>query len=324
MLLAARAVALFFGGFCLVNLIGGLRVRNFDANLWWVDLRALPGFIATGLLWVAAPTLLAFGLLPPVSAWRRTATTGVALVLGMASQWNVFEYYSVLIHGRAHTWFPVPFSAVVLAAFALIFRVNAHGKTNGQTSRLSAPLLVALAACVVLFPIAQMFSFGKTDYRRAADIAVVLGARTYKDGRPSDALQDRVRTACQLYRQGLVKKIIISGGPGDGAITEAEAGRRLCLQLGIAGTDLIMDDLGLNTAATIRNVRAISASLGAGRILVVSHFYHLPRVKLSFQRAGIDVFTVPADERHMFWKMPYFIARETAAAWSYYLRPLAG
>ena len=57
-------------------------------------------------------------------------------------------------------------------------------------------------ACLAIFPLAQMFFFGKTDYRRPADAAVVLGARVYADGRLSDALADRVRTACQLYRDG--------------------------------------------------------------------------------------------------------------------------
>jgi hypothetical protein len=29
-------------------------------------------------------------------------------------------------------------------------------------------------------------------------------------------------------------------------------------------------------------------------ILAVSHFYHLPRIKMTFQRSGAGVFTVPA------------------------------
>ena len=77
--------------------------------------------------------------------------------------------------------------------------------------------------CVLAFPLSQILFFGKTDYRRAADVAVVFGARAYADGRPSDALADRVRAACELYRSGTVTKLIFSGGPGDGAIHETEA-----------------------------------------------------------------------------------------------------
>jgi len=50
--------------------------------------------------------------------------------------------------------------------------------------------------------------------------------------------------------------------------------------------------------------------------------YHLPRIKLAYQRDGWDVFTVPAKESHLLRQMPYNMAREVAAIWVYYLRPL--
>jgi uncharacterized SAM-binding protein YcdF (DUF218 family) len=59
------------------------------------------------------------------------------------------------------------------------------------------------------------------------------------------------------------------------------------------------------------------------RVLAVSHFYHLPRVKLSYQRAGREVYTVPAKETYLLRQMPYNMAREVAALWVYYLQPLA-
>jgi uncharacterized SAM-binding protein YcdF (DUF218 family) len=59
------------------------------------------------------------------------------------------------------------------------------------------------------------------------------------------------------------------------------------------------------------------------KVLVVSHFYHLPGVKLAYQRAGWEVYTVPAKESCFFRQMPFFVAREVAALWVYYLRPPA-
>ena len=57
-------------------------------------------------------------------------------------------------------------------------------------------------------------------------------------------------------------------------------------------------------------------------MLAVSHFYHLPRIKLTYQREGIDVYTVPAKETYMLRQTPYSVAREVLALWVYYLRPL--
>ena len=50
--------------------------------------------------------------------------------------------------------------------------------------------------------------------------------------------------------------------------------------------------------------------------------YHLPRIKLAYQRDGWEVFTVPAKESYLLRQMPYNMAREVAAMWVYYLRPL--
>ena len=168
-----------------------------------------------------------------------------------------------------------------------------------------------------------MLFFGKTDYRRPADAAVVLGARAYADGRPSDALADRVRTACGLYQDGLVRRLIFSGGPGDGAIHETEAMKRMAMGLGVKAEDIWLDKAGVNTQATVKNTETLLRQWHASRVLVVSHDYHLPRVKLTYQRAGWDVFTVPAKQSYLLRQTPYNMAREVAALWVYYLRPLA-
>jgi uncharacterized SAM-binding protein YcdF (DUF218 family) len=171
-----------------------------------------------------------------------------------------------------------------------------------------------------LFPLALMLFFGNTDYRRPADAVVVFGARTYADGRLSDALQDRIRTACDIYRAGLAKRLVLSGGRGDGVVTEAEAMRDYALKHGVRAEDIFIDNLGVNTEATVRDTAPLFQQWHARRILAVSHFYHLPRVKLAYQRAGVEVYTVPARQQRFLGKIPYNMAREVAAFWDYYLK----
>ena len=45
---------------------------------------------------------------------------------------------------------------------------------------------------------------------------------------------------------------------------------------------------------------------------------------MTYQRFGLIVYTVPADEAYTLTKMPFLVAREVIALWSYYLRPLVG
>jgi len=319
-----RGLALFLGGFSLLNLLGDFRSAGFDANLWWIDLRPLPQFLAKAVLLISGLSFIGFAIQTPRSIWRRCLTVSCSALLGAVSVVNALGFYVLFARGRLGTGIPIPLSLFVSAALATILLASLRPEAPRAESRPFIPVLAVCFACGLAFPIAQMFCFGKTDYRRPADAAVVMGARVYADGRASDALADRVRTACQLYRDGLTKKLLFSGGPGDGAIHETESMKRMALQLGVNANDILLDPAGVNTQATVKNSEAVFSQLHASRIMVVSHFYHLPRIKLAYQRDGWDVYTVPARESYWLRQMPYNMLREVAALWVYYLRPLHG
>jgi uncharacterized SAM-binding protein YcdF (DUF218 family) len=325
----ARGLALFLGGFTLINLSGDVFRSHFDANLFWIDLRILPWPADHLLLVLCGLCLAGVGLRPPRSAWRRMLTMGCVAAAMAAAIWNSVEFYTLLARGRVHSALPIPLSLLVFLSLLFIWRaVLRQTHPSRPVSSSDSPIQIftwsatTLLACLIVFPVAQMLLFGKTDYRRPADAIVVLGARTYADGRPSDALADRVRTACQLYRAGLAGKLILSGGPGDGAIRETDAMRTMALRLGVKVEDILVDQGGLNTQSTVKNTEALFGQLNARRILVVSHFYHLPRIKLAYQRTGWEVYTVPARESYFLRQMPMFMAREVPALWVYYFRPL--
>ena len=318
-----RGLALCFGVFGVLNLLGELRVRGMDGNLWWIDLRVLPTTIRQGLLLVCAGTLIAFGVLPPDKSWRRNLTLACAGVLAGFATLNVAQYYRLLWLGRLRAGLPLPLSLLVAAAMVtIVWAVAREPGTRLRRARWYQIAPVCLA-WLVAFPVLQMLCFGRTDYRRRADAVIVLGARVYADGRLSDALADRTRTACQLYRDGLAPKLILSGGPGDGGIGETEAMKRLAIDLGVRSQDIVADEAGVNTRATVKNTGLLLSRRPAARVLVVSHFYHLPRIKLAYWWAGREVLTVPARENPLFLH-PYNMVREVAAFWFYYFRSLTG
>ncbi len=318
-----RGLALFLGGFALVNILGGLRSAHFDANLWWIDLRTLPSAIVPPFLLAASACLVGFAVWPLRSTWRRILTIGCVAALGVVAVANTAQFYTLLARGLVSRGIPIPLSLFVSIGLAIVLTAAWPRPLPPRRTGGLLPILVVACCCAVCFTVAQMLFFGKTDYRRPADAAVVLGARAYADGRPSDALADRVRTACGLYQDGLVRRLIFSGGPGDGAIHETEAMKRMALGLGVKAEDIWLDKAGVNTQATVRNTEALLLQWHASRVLVVSHDYHLPRIKLTYQRAGWDVFTVPAKQSYLLRQTPYNMAREVAALWVYYLRPLA-
>jgi len=231
----------------------------------------------------------------------------------------------LLAQGAINTAFPVAFSIFVSIAIGIVlvgFAVPT-AKQNGYKGISTKIVSTAVfLMCLVAFPLGQMFCFGKTDYRRRADAILVFGARVYADGRISDALADRVRTGCRLYLDGLAERLIFSGGPGDSRIHETEAMRRMAIELGVPAEAILLDKKGVNTQATVKNTCGMFERLGIEQALAVSHFYHLPRIKMSYQRQQWEVYTVPAKESYVLTEMPIYIFREVAALWVYYLRPI--
>ena len=65
------------------------------------------------------------------------------------------------------------------------------------------------------------------------DAIIVAGCSVYPNGRPSPALEWRVRKAVDLWRLGSSKRVVFTGGMGDFPPTEAEAGAALATELGL-------------------------------------------------------------------------------------------
>ena len=67
----------------------------------------------------------------------------------------------------------------------------------------------------------------------AADAVVVLGASVYADGTPSDILADRLEVACDLYKSGAARAIIVSGDNRTSHYNESDAMKAYCVELGV-------------------------------------------------------------------------------------------
>jgi uncharacterized SAM-binding protein YcdF (DUF218 family) len=314
-----RSVVLLLGIFSAANLIGGTIFPGFDATIWWLDLPPLHTRISFLLLLAVTAALLlyAFDLI------RTPALRGFCLaclaIAALIALFNTGSFFWLLARGSIASEFPLPFSLPIAVILALACRKIVRSVDRSAGTRLSP---FAFVAAAILFPLLQMLCFGGSDYSRPADAIVVFGARAYADGRASIALADRVRTAYRLYREGYAPLLIFSGGPADGTMHETEAMRRLAISLGVPDSAIVLDRDGVSTSATAVNSRIIFESLGVRRAIAVSNFYHLPRIKLAFQRQGIDIYTVPAEESRSFSGTPWQLIREAAGLGIYYLAPL--
>ena len=130
------------------------------------------------------------------------------------------------------------------------------------------------------------------DVAPARPYAIVLGNKVFPGGVPSPELAARLETALALYRAGRAGKVVVSGA-ARGDYNEPRAMAAWLEARGVKADDIIADEGGHRTAATMKD----AAATGVRSALVVTQGYHLPRALFLARRAGIDALGVPAPVR---------------------------
>ncbi|HEY9402440.1 MAG TPA: YdcF family protein [Pyrinomonadaceae bacterium] len=160
---------------------------------------------------------------------------------------------------------------------------------------------------------------GLTDDIHAADVAIVPGNTVEKDGRPSARLRARLDQTVALYRQGLFPDVIVSGGVGSEGFDEAEVMKRYLVGNGVPEASIHVDSSGLTTYLTARNASRMMRENGWQSAMVVTQYFHVPRMRLALKRSGV----VPVFSAHaQFFELRdvYSTAREVVGYGAYLLR----
>lgn len=315
-----RGLALFIGVFSGMNVLGSVLGDGFGANLWWIDLTVLPARLGTVFAIAASVLLVAYALGTALSPLRRKLTAAACAALALIAALNVASFYEVWRAGLIAPAVPIPFSALVAVAITAV-GLDVWVRKGHETGTLENVATVAVALVVALaFPLAQVSFFGTTDYRREADVAVVFGAKVHADGGLSWSLEERVQTGVALLKDGYVDTLLMSGGVGANGVDEAVAMKARAVELGVPEDAVLTDSLGVDTDSTVRDTVALLGGPDSARIIAVSQFYHLPRIKMSYAAAGQEVYTVPADSLIPISKTPLFVAREIPGFWVYWMR----
>ncbi|MBC7822145.1 MAG: YdcF family protein [Planctomycetaceae bacterium] len=280
---------------------------------WNAGLMVLLGFAAAGVL---------IRELPP--RWTRAVRIGL-LALALRAVFDVAMFFRLVANGEIASSFPVPLSLGVLIVIVADIGLMRH-TTPSAHSRSWVMTLLSVGGVVlgqVVMIGLHVLTFGSTDYRRDADVAVVLGARVFPDGRLSLALSDRLDTAAELFREGRVRFVLVSGATGVEGVNEAGAMRGYLLDAGLPEDRILFDPEGVNTLATARNSRRLMGEQRLTSALIVSHYFHLARCKLLFEEQGLAAVTVPARMSRRLVLEAYYVFRECVGyLWYALTRPL--
>lgn len=316
--MAGAAVAVFM----LINLAGEAWRGPFDTLGDWLARPRAP-WLRQLLAAAVAAALVANALFRDRVRGLRPVAMALFGTVALLASIDTADFLGALLRGRVTSPSLVPASALVAVFFAALAAdafSPAHAPPRGSRRHLQLRRIAAVVAMIFALPLVRMATFGPSRYERSADCAVVFGARVYANGVPSLALADRVDEAVRLYQRGLVGCIVMSGAVDEhNGQSEPEAMRARAEAFGVPHGAIILDEAGVDTASTVRNTERWMRSQGLSTALVVSHYYHEPRAKMLFDRAGVRAFTVPAQMSRRLVKEPYFLLREVAAFYHSFL-----
>ncbi|MFA5611729.1 MAG: ElyC/SanA/YdcF family protein [Anaerolineaceae bacterium] len=156
-------------------------------------------------------------------------------------------------------------------------------------------------------------------------VVLVPGAGLNSSGGPSAPLQDRLDAAIELYRQGKVQKLLLSGDNSGTYYNEPAAMQAYALSQGVPEEDLVLDYAGRRTYDTCYRAHHI---FGLDEVIIVTQAYHLPRALFLCGNTGLDPIGIPVQQsrylrsRYIFWNVREVFA--TVAAWIdvYMLKPI--
>ncbi|MCD4756306.1 YdcF family protein [bacterium] len=118
------------------------------------------------------------------------------------------------------------------------------------------------------------------------NIAIVFGAGLKLDGTPNDMLEDRLDTATDLYNQGKIEKLLLSGDNSLEEYNEPQAMYEyLTLNKGIPTQDVVRDFAGLRTYDTCARAKNI---WDIDKAILISQGYHLSRAIFTCNTLGVE------------------------------------
>lgn len=132
------------------------------------------------------------------------------------------------------------------------------------------------------------------DDAEEASVAIVFGAGVWPSGQPTDMLEDRLLTAQELYNQGKIQKILVSGDNRTSHYNEPQAMLNYLVSIGIPEDDVVLDYAGRRTYDTCYRAHEI---FGVENAILVTQGYHLPRALFLCNHFGVQSAGISATKR---------------------------
>lgn len=153
-------------------------------------------------------------------------------------------------------------------------------------------LLVVLFAFVVQLFTSKYIYQDKYKIPTKNRIGVVFGAKLNKNGTPGDYLKDRLDTALDLYYNGKIDLIVLSGERLNENFNEIDVMEKYILNEGVPIEDTYLDTGGLDTYSTVYRIKNI---FEFDHVIYITQNFHLTRATFLGKLMGVDCIGFNAD-----------------------------
>ncbi len=177
---------------------------------------------------------------------------------------------------------------------------------------------VALMSYLFLYSLVSKYDHIDPDGKKR-QVGIVLGAALW-DNQPSPALQERLNVAFQLIQQRKVDYLILSGGRGRAAISEAEAMARYLTQRGVSKKQLLLEKESSNTKENFYYSAKIIRQHSFHEVYIITHDYHMHRALTYAKQANINAVPAPVHSTAL-WT-PFHKSRECLAILKQYIEKI--
>ena len=144
--------------------------------------------------------------------------------------------------------------------------------------------------------------------KESVDFAIIFGAGVYGTT-PSEMLKERLETGISLYKNKIVRKLLMSGDHGKKYYDEVTVMKNYAVEKGIPPENIYIDYAGFSTYDTVIRAKEIFTIKNA---ILVTQEYHLYRALYIGKSLGIKVYGISAT-KHKYIGQLYREIREILA-----------
>ena len=176
-------------------------------------------------------------------------------------------------------------------------------------------VIIVLIISFCIYIICNVISICRYSFvyeNESCDVAIVLGAAT-SGSEVSEVYKQRLNHAMELYQNGYVKYIIVTGGKGKGnRISDATIAREYLVSMGLPDEVILEEGTSTITQENLENAKIIMEENGYETAAIVSDPLHMKRAMLLAKDSGIVAISSPTKSsayKTLKTKIP-FVARE--------------